>query len=314
MTHTTTIETEQYQPTGFGSVSGVPDLPTGFAERFRSHIVDVDGVRLHAAIGGAGPAILLIGGWPQFWWEWRHVMTPLGERHTVIAVDPRGIGLSDRVLDGYDTETVAAELHRLMSVLGHQQFDLVGHDVGMWIAYAMAADDPAPVTSLVVIDAALPGISPSPSALPDSNREVDSSWHFLFNRLCAVNEELIAGHEKAYLDAQFLKKAATPTSIPRSTIDVYVRAQRQPHALRGSLGYYRALDETIAQNRTRAGSQLTMPVLAIGGAASRGEMVGADLDRVALNVSAISIPDCGHYVAEEAPQELLAAMSQFSSN
>jgi pimeloyl-ACP methyl ester carboxylesterase len=311
MSEPTASENAQGGPTGFGSVTGVPDLPDGFDEQFESRYVDVDGVHLHVVVGGSGPPLLLISGWPQFWWAWRYVMAPLAERHAVIAVDPRGVGLSDRPADGYDTATVAAELSRLMGRLGHRRFDVVGHDVGMWIAYAMAADDPAAVNRLVVIDAVLPGISTPSSVLPDTQREVEASWHFLFNRLAALNHHLVEGREEAFLCSQFLVKAATPTAIPRSSIEVYLRAQRQSDALRGSFAYYRALDETIRENRERALTRLALPVLAVGGAASRGDTVGPDLRRVADDVTAATIPGCGHYVPEEAPEALLGELQSF---
>jgi pimeloyl-ACP methyl ester carboxylesterase len=298
-------------PTGFGSVDGVPDLPDGFTQRFASCFVNVDGVRLHAVIGGSGPPILLVGGWPQFWWEWRNVMLPLSEEYSVVAVDPRGVGLSERTEDGYDSQTVAAELARLMSLLGFDRFDLVGHDVGMWLAYALAADNPSAVIHLAVLEAALPGISDAPSALPDTQKQAEASWHFLFNRLAALNEELVVGREKAFLSGQFVAKGAHPTSIPEADIDVYVRAQQRPGALHGSFGYYRALDQTISQNRERAASPLAMPVLAIGGKNSRGDLVGDDVKRVASDVTALTFPDCGHYVPEEAPQELVTRLRAF---
>jgi pimeloyl-ACP methyl ester carboxylesterase len=311
MSEPTVTEDAQGNPIGFGSVTGLPDLPDGFHEQFASRYVDVDGVRLHVVVGGSGSPLLLISGWPQFWWAWRYVMGPLAERHTVIAVDPRGVGLSDRPAGGYDTATVAAELSRLMGRLGHRRMDVVGHDVGMWIAYAMAADDPAAVDRLAVIDAVLPGISTPSSVMPDTQREVDASWHFLFNRLAALNHDLVEGREEAFLGSQFLVKAATPTAIPRSSIDVYLRAQQRPDALRGSFAYYRALGETIHQNRQRASTRLTLPALAIGGAASRGDAVGSDLRRVADGVTAATIPECGHYVPEEAPEALLGELQSF---
>jgi pimeloyl-ACP methyl ester carboxylesterase len=298
-------------PIGFGAVDGVPDLPDGFTQRFVSRFVDVDGVRLHVVVGGSGPPILLVGGWPQFWWEWRNVMLPLSEEYSVVAVDPRGVGLSERTEDGYDSQTVAAELTRLMSLLGFDRFDLVGHDVGMWLAYALAADNPPAVSHLAVLEAALPGISDAPSALPDTQKQAEASWHFLFNRLAALNEELVVGRVKAFLSGQFVAKGAHPTSIPEADIDVYVRAQQQPGALHGSFGYYRALDQTIPQNRERAASPLAMPVLAIGGKNSRGDLVGDDVKKVASDVTALTFADCGHYVPEEAPQELVTQLRDF---
>ncbi|MFG2376907.1 alpha/beta fold hydrolase [Streptomyces sp. NPDC048504] len=117
-------------------------LPDGFPDVCTSRRMEVNGLRLHAVTGGNGPALLLIGGWPQTWYAWREVMPALARRHTVEAVDPRGTGLSDKPDDGYDASTLAAGLAALMAALGDDQFDVAGHDIGTWTGYALAADHP----------------------------------------------------------------------------------------------------------------------------------------------------------------------------
>src|SRR5512132_2437083 len=126
-------------PEGPGSVSGAPNLPEGFADTFTSNYVNSGDLRLHAVIGGEGPPLLLIHGWPQTWYAWRMVMPTLAQDFEVIAVDMRGIGLSDKPKDGYDTGTLANDLVALMHALGHERFAVYGTDVGMPIAYALAA-------------------------------------------------------------------------------------------------------------------------------------------------------------------------------
>src|SRR5690242_10787792 len=138
---------------GRGSVSGAPNLPDGFTETFTSHLVDVGGLRLHAVIGGDGPPLLLIHGWPETWYAWRMVMPRLAEGFEVIAVDQRGIGLSDKPHDGYDIGTLASDLVALMDALGHETFAVYGTDTGMPIAHALAADHPDRVERLVVSEA-----------------------------------------------------------------------------------------------------------------------------------------------------------------
>ena len=117
-----------------GSVTAVPHLPASFTDRFTSSLVDTGRVRLHVVTGGTGPALLLLAGWPQTWYAWRHVMLALGEKFTVIAADPRGVGLSEKPDDGYDTGTLARDMVELMVALGHTRFTMVGHDIGMWSA------------------------------------------------------------------------------------------------------------------------------------------------------------------------------------
>ena len=131
-------------PQGPGSVSGAPNLPAGFTGTFTSRYVDTGDLRLHAVTGGDGPPLLLVHGWPQTWYAWRMLMPALARDFSVVAVDQRGIGLSDKPRDGYDTGTLASDLVKLMDALGHQRFALYGTDTGMPIAYALAADHPGP--------------------------------------------------------------------------------------------------------------------------------------------------------------------------
>src|SRR6476661_9269729 len=135
---------------GLGSVSEAPNLPAGFTDMFTSRYIDTGELRLHAVIGGDGPPLLLIHGWPGSWYYWRLVMPVLARNFEVIAVDQRGIGLSDKPEDGYDTATLANDLVGLMDALGHDQFAVIGVDTGMLIAYALAADHPARVRRLAV--------------------------------------------------------------------------------------------------------------------------------------------------------------------
>ena len=136
--------TEMSIPEGPGSVSGAPNLPAGFTDTFTSRYIDTGDVRLHAVIGGDGPPLLLVHGWPETWYAWRLLMPALARDFTVIAVDQRGIGLSDKPSDGYDTGTLAGDLVKLMDALGHERFAVVGHDTGFAISYAVAADSPGP--------------------------------------------------------------------------------------------------------------------------------------------------------------------------
>ena len=169
-------------PEGPGSVTGAPNLPAGFTDTFTSRYVDTGELRLHAVTGGGGPPLLLIHGWPQTWYAWRMLMPTLARDFSVIAVDQRGIGLSNKPEEGYDTGTLANDLAGLMDALGHEQFAVVGVDTGMLIGYALAADYPDRIVRLAVGEAPLPGISPpNPLILPD--QLVDRLYHIPFNQL-----------------------------------------------------------------------------------------------------------------------------------
>jgi pimeloyl-ACP methyl ester carboxylesterase len=286
-------------------------LPDGFTDIFTSRLVELNGLRLHAVTGGDGPPLLLVGGWPQTWYAWREVMPALARAHTVVAVDSRGTGLSDKPDDGYDAGTLAADLAALMAALGHDRFDVVGHDVGMWTGYALAADHPERVGRLAVVDAIIPGLTPTPSFFSPAavNQRL---WHFGFNRLTDLNEELVQGRERLYFGYQFAKKAATPDAIPAYAVDVYVDAIiADPRALRASFAYYRALDETIAQNEQRSRTRLTLPVLAVGGALYTGAAAAETMRLAADDVTEVVVDDCGHYVAEEQPARFTEILEEF---
>ncbi|CAH2407936.1 alpha/beta fold hydrolase [Mesorhizobium escarrei] len=297
-------------PIGPGAVSGAPHLPAGFNDIFTSRYVDVGGLRLHAVVGGKGPPLLLVHGWPQTWYQWRLVMPVLARDFQVIAVDQRGIGLSDKPKSGYDAGTQAKDLVSLMEALGHKKFAMIGFDTGMPIAYALAADTPDRVERLVVGESPIAGVSPSiPLIVPGPlNKRL---WHIPFNRLGAeVNERLIQGREDIYFGSEFATSAGTP--LPDAIVKYYVdRLASSSDALSGSFGSYRAIDTDIAQNQGRKTRRLTLPVLAVGGEKGFGEGTAKTMRLVADNVQTAIIPGSGHWVAEEAPDQLLAALAPF---
>lgn len=293
----------------FGSVSSVPGLPAGFERIFTSRLVRANGIRQHAVIGGDGPPLLLVHGWPQNWYAWRLIMPELARHYTVVAVDQRGTGLTDKPSDGYDTGTLAGDLAALMDTLGHDRFAVVGHDTGMPIGYALAADHPHRVDRLAVAEAVIPGVTPSPPLLGTSQAN-NMLWHFPFNRLEHVNELLVAGRENIYFGWQLETKAAR--KLPDYATRYYIESlTAHRHALRGSFGWYRHLDTTFTQNAERVKRRLTMPVLAIGGAESVGQGVATTMKLAADDVQTLVVPGSGHWVAEEAPQEMLTALTAF---
>jgi pimeloyl-ACP methyl ester carboxylesterase len=296
---------------GPGSVSQAPHLPAGFVDTFTSRYIDTDDVRLHAVIGGEGPPLLLIHGWPQTWYAWRMLMPALARDFEVVAVDQRGIGLSEKPHGGYDVGTLGDDLVALMEALGHQRFALYGTDTGMPIAYAVAADHPERVARLVVSEAPLPGVSPSPPLFvpPLLNARL---WHLMFNQLPAdVNEALVTGREDIFFGSELAASAGT-RQLPVEAVKYYVDIlASDPGALRGSFEFYRAIGTTSAQNAERKNRRLAMPVLAIGGAESSGESVGTTMKLVADDVQSVVLAGSAHWVAEQAPEELLAALAAF---
>ncbi len=296
-------------PEGPGSVSGAPNLPDGFVGTFTSRYVEAGGLRQHVVIGGLGPPLLLVHGWPQTWYAWRLIMPALARDFTVIAPDQRGCGLSGKPEDGYDTGTLAADLAALMDALGHERFAVAGHDTGMWIGYALAADHPGRVARLAVAETPLPGVTPSPPLFAPAHLN-NALWHFAFNRLASVNDQLVAGREEVYFGWQFAAKAAR--SLPGYAVRHYIDTlAASPAALHASFAIYRALDATIAQNQQRKTQRLILPVLGIGGEKSLGEQVADTMKLAASDVQTLVIPGCGHHPAEETPEETLTALTAF---
>ncbi|SUX54363.1 alpha/beta fold hydrolase [Chromobacterium vaccinii] len=270
--------------------------------------VRIDGQRIHCVAAGCGQPVLLIPGWPQTWFAWRHVMRALAEKGFMpIAVDLPGTGHSDRPLDGYDTGAAAAKLHRAMAALGHEQYQVVGHDVGMWIAYALASDYPDAVLRLALTEAVIPGLARAPDifAPPEQNIFL---WHFMFNQLTDLPEALIAGREKAYLEFMFDRWSHRRDRV---AVDVYIAAYAAPGGLRGGFAYYRAIPETIRQNRERAKRKLEMPVLAIGAEHATNDAPLATMRGNAVDLCGVVVPDCGHFIMEEAPEAFIAHLAPF---
>ncbi|MDF0715329.1 alpha/beta hydrolase [Muricauda sp. 334s03] len=275
-------------------------------------VVDTGDIKIHAVIGGKGEPLLLHAGWPQNWYAWRDLMLPLSERYTVIAVDPRGFGLSSRPDKGFDAKSLANDMFRLMDVLGYDKFKFVGHDLAVIVGYAMASMHPERILKLAVGEAIIPGASPSPPLIADERGLSDFLWHFNFNRALEVNERLVEGKEDIYFGYQFESKSGTPDAIPKYARDFYIELlRRKPGTLKASFEYYRSIDETIPQIREMISTKLTMPVFTFAGALASGPLVEHEWRNLAENVQSAIIADSGHFPAEEKPEELLKLLLDF---
>lgn len=275
--------------------------------RFEDRYTNIGDLRLHFVMGGKGPAVLLVPGWPETWWAWRHVMPELATHFTVIAVDTRGMGESSRPTSGYDMASVANDLYQLMTQLGYPHFRMVGHDIGVWISYAMAVDHPEAPERIVLIDSNIPGVTPPPPIFR-SKADNTHSWHFMFNQLDDLPELLVQGRERQYLSWLFSNYAYKPGAV---AMNEYIRAYSMPGAMRAGFAYYRALPETIEQNRVRMRSRLTMPILALGGEYGTASIAESTIKPYADNLRGGVLPACGHYVPEECPQALLDRIMPF---
>lgn len=271
------------------------------------HHADLGDVRLHYVTAGQGFPVVLLHGWPQSWYEWRHIMPRLAAEYRVIAPDLRGLGDSSRPLDGYDKKTVGNDVWRLVhDVLGIDQFFLVGHDWGGPTAYAVAAAHPDAVRKLAILDVTIPGDG-SPNISQGGRR-----WHHAFHQTADLPEALIAGREEIYFGWFYRHYGAVP--LPEADVAEYLRVYRQPGALRAGFSYYRAIPRDIADNAATAATfKLPMPVLALGGdsAWGRREEVVESLKRMATDVRGGVIANCGHWMPEEQPADLLRHLLDF---
>jgi pimeloyl-ACP methyl ester carboxylesterase len=275
---------------------------------FKSEYADLNGVKLHYVEGGQGPGtVVLIPGWPQTWYVWRKVMPELAKTYRVIAVDTRGMGASSRPQDGYDTQTTASDISALMVKLHVSRYSVIGHDVGMWIAYPLAAQNGRPIEKLVVTEALIPGITPTPPMLlsPKANAGLTQ---FMFNQLRDLPEFLVAGREEAYLRWVVDHLAYRPDRV---AVDEYVRSYSVPGAMKAGFEYYRAIPVTMQQNQALKKNKLAMPVLAIGGMIGAGETTIETMKLVSDNVRGAIVEDCGHYTPEECPDAFLKLVKPF---
>jgi pimeloyl-ACP methyl ester carboxylesterase len=283
------------------------------------HVIRVDGVRFHYVTAGSGAPVVLIPGWPESWIAWRKVIPLLVKAgRQVYVLDPRGVGDSDKPEGGYDLDTAARDLHGFLAATGLSRrargVDIVGHDVGTWIGLADAEVYPGDVKRLVLTESAVPGVSPpAPGGVPSEAANL-KSWQFAFNRLDDLPEILVQGHERAYLAWLFATKSSRNYAIEPAALDEYVRVFSAPGAARASFAWYRAAlsPEGLAQAKVRAAQRLPMPVLALGGSDGVGDALHATVATLGDRVKGGAIGDgCGHFLPEECPDELAAAILSF---
>ncbi|MBV2363171.1 alpha/beta fold hydrolase [Streptomonospora nanhaiensis] len=292
-------------------------LEGGFASRH----ADAGPVRLHYVEGGTGTPVLLLGGWPQTWWQWRRIMPALARRHRVLAVDLRGMGASAKPAGGYDKKTMAGDIRALCEALDLGPVHLVGHDIGAMVAYATAVHHPGTVARLALLDVPHPHAGwremrllpadPADANAPAGERSATFLWWFALNQVRGLPERLLAssGGMRPVVDwlADYL--AADPRALDEQARRVYARAYADPEAVRAGNAWYQAFAADIADAGDHA--PVRAPLLALGGRLGNH----ADLARWApgagTDVRVAAVEDCGHYLPEERPREVLAALAGF---
>ncbi len=272
--------------------------------RISHHTAQLNGVKYHYAIAGSGPAVVLLHGFPATWYEWRHIIPALAATHTVIAPDLRGLGLTARPPTGYDARTVAEDIYRLALHTGHERVYVVGHDIGGWVAFALAHEHPEVVQKLVILDVPIPGA-------PGLERAPPNAWWPAFHMVPDLPETLVSANVRAYVEYFFNLSAYDPTAVGEQELTEYVRAYSQPGALRAAFAYYRALPEVSRQNEVYARSKLRMPVLALGGETSAAETTLDQLRALGDHVQGGAVQHAGHWIMAEQPEELVRRLREF---
>jgi pimeloyl-ACP methyl ester carboxylesterase len=267
-----------------------------------SRTAQVGGLGLHYLTAGHGPAVILLHGYTQTSRMWRPIIPLLARRFTVIAPDLPGIGDSDIPKDGLDMKTAAVRVHGLARSLGVEKARVVGHDIGLMVAYAYAAQFPAETEKLVVMDAFLPGVAGWEDVYNNP-----SIWHFRFNGL--TPEALVRGRERTYFDYFWNDFAADKThSIPEADRAAYTAAYARPGRMRAGWAYFVSFQQAAADFAKLSQNKLTMPVLAIGGGKANGKLLGEQMKLVATGATIVVLKDCGHWVMEEKPKETTDAL------
>ena len=286
-----------------------PGLPAGFERRFSRRYAQLDDVRLHYVTGGPddGEMVVLLHGWPQTWYAWRHVMQALAEDgYRVVAVDYRGAGESDKPLGGYDKASMAGDIRALVHQLGATRIHLVGRDIGVMVAYAYAAQWPTEIVKLAMLDVPVPGTRIWDEAKASADPQI---WHFGLHQQRDIAEMLIAGKERAYI-LDFYKKR-THVALSNDDIAVYADAYAAPGALRAGFELYRAFPQDETRFKAFMKHKLPMPVLALAGDKSNGAKELDMARELALHVRGAVAPNTGHWLPDENPAFLTRQLLDF---
>ena len=274
-------------------------------ETIASRTAEINGTKLHYLTAGHGTPLILLHGYAETSLMWKPIIPALAKRFMVIAPDLPGIGDSDIPADGLDMKSAAIRIHDLAKSLGVQKAEVVGHDIGLMVAYAYAAQFPAEVTKLVLMDAFLPGV-PGWEAIYNN----PNIWHFRFNG--PTPEALVKGRERIYFDYFWNDFAADKThSIPEAARQAYATAYARPGRMHAGWAYFVSFLQAAKDFSQLSQTKLTMPVLSIGGEKSLGEPLGQQAKLVATDATVIVLKNTGHWVLEENPKETTEALEKF---
>jgi len=268
-------------------------------------VADVDGLKIHYMTAGHGTALILLHGYAETSRMWRPIIPTLAGKFMVIAPDLPGIGDSSIPADGMDMKRAAICIHDLARSLGVQKAEVVGHDIGLMVAYAYAAQFPDEVSKLVLMDAFLPGVAGWEPIYNDSHY-----WHFRFNG--PTPEALVSGRERIYFSYFWNDLAADKNhSLPIADREAYIAAYSRPGRMRSAWSYFVSFQQAAKDFSQLSQTTLKMPVLSVGGEKSLGDALGQQVKLVATDVTVVVIKGAGHWILEEKPKETTDALVKF---
>jgi pimeloyl-ACP methyl ester carboxylesterase len=279
---------------------------------FRHDRLEVNGARIHYVTAGDGEPIVFIHGFPETWYQWRHLIPHFAERFMVIAPDFRGAGESSpRPATGYDKATMARDIHAVVEVVTPGKKPIVvGHDLGAMVAYAYATRLQEQVRALVVVDAPIPGTKAWRTLTQNP-----AVWHVAFHQARDLAEMLVSGHERAYLEWFFRSRAYRQAALPDEDLEVYIRAYSAPGALRAAFEAYRAIpDDAVENEAIIASGPIATPTLLIAADTSNSaSVIGGMASELGEAVQFARVPESGHWVSEEQPAVLIELLDNFIS-
>jgi len=280
----------------------------GQKPNFQSKFADVNGVKIHYLQAGTGKKVMvMLHGFGETSHMWTPYFDDFGKDYTIIASDLRGIGESSRSTGGYDKKTVAADVHELIRSLGYKQIDLVGHDIGLMVAYAYAAQYPEDVRKLALLEAPIPGIGDYWKQIFNNEK----TWHFHFVE-SAYALPLVKGRERVFLSHFWDELAANDKGMSEESRVRYTKAYAKDGVMQAAFELFKAFNRADAEdNRKFAVTKLTMPVLTIAGDGSMGPILEGQAKMVATDVRSIVLANTGHWLTEERPAETKAALLSF---
>jgi pimeloyl-ACP methyl ester carboxylesterase/quinol monooxygenase YgiN len=290
-------------PISYAAAADVLRAPVDVPLGFRGERRKIGDANLHYVIGGSGPPVVLLHGFPNTWYAWREVMSEMAQTMTVLAMDLRGLGDSEAGTQPNDVPTGARDLALLLDELDLGPAFVAGQDWGGSTGFAFTAAYPESVRALAVIEAMPAG--------PWTDLSAGSPWFVGFHQIRDLPENLVRGRERVYLDWLYQAFSATPNVPAAAAVDEYLRTYARPGVMASAFERYRTIDSQIAHNAHYVKEPITTPTLAVGAEHSFGAAVADNLRHAASNLQSALIEGCGHYVSEERPRELARLLLTF---